>query len=91
MLWGNETISSPSMWDKIKPVLRERGLEIPRQKSNHPTYFICYPQKKSIEVSHDNKRKYGDRINGSSNKMQGMNKIWHDKQCNANILDMHWI
>jgi hypothetical protein len=43
----------------------------------------------SAEVSQDNKRKYGDRINGSSNRMQGINKIWHDKQYNANILDMH--
>jgi hypothetical protein len=31
----------------------------------------------------------GDKINGSSNKIQGMNKIRHDKQCNAHIPDMH--
>jgi hypothetical protein len=31
----------------------------------------------------------GDKITGSSNRMQGMNKIWHDKRCNANIPDMH--
>jgi hypothetical protein len=43
----------------------------------------------SAEVSQDNKRKNGDRINDSSNRMQGMNKIWHEKQCNANIPDMH--
>jgi hypothetical protein len=30
-----------------------------------------------------------DKINGSSNRMQGMNKMSHDKQCNANIPDMH--
>jgi len=48
------------------------------------------PKKISAEVSQDNKRKYGDRINGSSNRMQGMNKIRHDKQCNANILDLHY-
>jgi len=72
MLWGKETISSLSMWGKIKHVLRERGLEIPRQKSNRPTCFICHPKKISAEVSQDNKRKYGDRINGSSNRMQGM-------------------
>jgi hypothetical protein len=30
MLWGKETISSPGMWGKIKPDLKERGLEIPR-------------------------------------------------------------
>jgi hypothetical protein len=34
------------------------------------------------------REKYGDRINGSTNRMQCMNKIWHDKQCNANIPDM---
>jgi hypothetical protein len=35
------------------------------------------PKKKNISagVSQDNNRKYGDRINGSSNRMQGMNKI----------------
>jgi hypothetical protein len=33
------------------------------------------PKKISAEVSQDNKKKYGDRINGSSNRMQGMNKI----------------
>jgi hypothetical protein len=79
MLWGKETIYSPSMWGKIKPVLKERGLEIPRQKSSRSTYFICHPQKIFAEVSQDNKRKYGDRINGSLDRMQGMNKIWHDK------------
>jgi hypothetical protein len=31
----------------------------------------------------------GDKINGSSKKMQGMNKIWHNQLCNANIPDMH--
>jgi hypothetical protein len=34
------------------------------------------------------KENMGYKINGSSNRVQGMNKIWHDKQCNANILDM---
>jgi hypothetical protein len=63
------------MRGKIKPILRERGLEIPRQKSNRPTCFICHPKKKSAEVSQNKKRKYGDRINGSSNRIQGMNKI----------------
>jgi len=43
----------------------------------------------SAEVSQDNKGKYGDKINGFSNRMQGINKIWHDKKCNANIPDMH--
>jgi hypothetical protein len=36
--------------------------------------YLSYP-KISAEVSQDNKRKYGDRINGSSNGMQDMNKI----------------
>jgi hypothetical protein len=31
----------------------------------------------------------GDKISSSSNRMQDMNKIGQDKQCNANILDMH--
>jgi hypothetical protein len=31
----------------------------------------------------------GDKINGSSKKMQGMNKIWHNQLFNANIPDMH--
>jgi len=31
----------------------------------------------------------GDKINGSSNRMQDMNKIWQDKLCNANIPNMH--
>jgi hypothetical protein len=43
----------------------------------------------SADISQDNKRKYEDRINGSSNRMQGMNKIRHDKKCNAHIPDMH--
>jgi len=32
----------------------------------------------------------GDKINSSSNRMQGMNKICQDRQCNANIPDMHY-
>jgi len=32
-------------------------------------------KKKTSEASQDNNRKYGDRINGSSNIMKGMNKI----------------
>jgi hypothetical protein len=34
ILWEKETISSPSMWGKIKPVLRERSSELLRQKSS---------------------------------------------------------
>jgi hypothetical protein len=33
------------------------------------------PKNISAEASQDNKRKYGDKINSFSNKMQGMNKI----------------
>jgi hypothetical protein len=31
----------------------------------------------------------GDKIYGSTNKIQGMNKIWHNQLCNANIPDMY--
>jgi hypothetical protein len=68
----------------------ERGLEIPRQKSSCPTCFNCHPQKKYLQkflkITREN---MGDRINGSSNRMQSMNKIWHEKKCNANIPNMH--
>jgi hypothetical protein len=50
-------------------------LELPRQKSNRPTCFFCDPQIALAEAYQDKKRKYGDRINGSSNRMQGVNKI----------------
>jgi hypothetical protein len=53
----------------------ERGLEILRQKTAARPAFNCHPKKISVDVSQDNKRKYEDRINGSSNRMQGMNKI----------------
>jgi hypothetical protein len=49
MLWEKEKISSPSLWGKIKLVLMERGLEIPRQKSSRPMCFICHPQKKYLQ------------------------------------------
>jgi hypothetical protein len=60
---------------KINVDLRERGLELPRKKSSRPTCFFCHPQIRPTEVFQDNKRKYGDRINGSSNRILGMNKI----------------
>jgi hypothetical protein len=60
---------------KSKPDLRERCLELPRQKSSRPTCFFCHPLIVPAEVSQDEKRKYGDRINGFSNKMQGMKKV----------------
>jgi hypothetical protein len=47
------------------------------------------PKKKYLQkILKITREKYRKRINGSSNRMQGMNKIWHDKQCNANIPDM---
>jgi hypothetical protein len=50
---------------------------------------VILKKKITADVSQDNKRKYEDRINGSSNIMQDMNKIRHDKQCNAHIPNMH--
>jgi hypothetical protein len=46
-----------SMCGKIKPVLKERGSKLPRQKSNCPTWFFCHPQIVPTEVSQDNTRK----------------------------------
>jgi hypothetical protein len=63
------------MCGKIKPDLSERGLDIPRQKRNRLMCFFCYSQIILVDVSLDNKEKYGDKINGFSNRMQGMNKI----------------
>jgi hypothetical protein len=45
MLMEKEMTSSLSIYSKLKLVLRERGLEIPRQKSSRPTCFNCHPQK----------------------------------------------
>jgi hypothetical protein len=60
MLMEKEITSSHIMQDKIKPVLRERGLEILRQKSSRSACFNCHPKKKkSADLSQDNKRKYG--------------------------------
>jgi hypothetical protein len=76
MLMEKEITSSPRMYGKTKPVLRERGLEIPRQKSSRPTCFNCHPQKKYLQMFLKTIREnMGDRINASSNRMQGMNEI----------------
>jgi hypothetical protein len=48
-----------SMYGKSKPDLRERDLKIPRQKSGSLMCFFCHPQIVSVEVSQDNKKKYG--------------------------------
>jgi hypothetical protein len=53
------TQTPPSMYGKSKPDFRERGLEIPRQKSSSLLCFFCHPQIVPAEVSQDNKRKYG--------------------------------
>jgi hypothetical protein len=57
MLDDKETESKPSMCGKIKPVLKERGLESLKQKSSRPTYFFYHPQIVSAEVFQDNTRK----------------------------------
>jgi hypothetical protein len=55
-LWRKKIISSPSMSGKSKPNLRERGLELPRQKSNHLTCFFNHPQKMSAKVSRQHEK-----------------------------------
>jgi hypothetical protein len=49
----------PSICGKIKPVLRERGLEISRQKSSRTTCFFGHSQIVPVEVCQGNKKKYG--------------------------------
>jgi hypothetical protein len=38
------------MCGKIKHVLRERGSELPRQKSSRPTGFSCHPHQIPAEI-----------------------------------------
>jgi hypothetical protein len=45
------------MCGKIKPVLKERGSELPRQKNSRPMCFFCHPQIVPTEVSQDNTSK----------------------------------
>jgi hypothetical protein len=53
---GKETETKPSMCGKIKPVLKKRGSEIPRQKQP-PNVLFRHPQIVPAEVSQDNTRK----------------------------------
>jgi hypothetical protein len=54
----------------------KRGLEIQKQKAAVRHAFNCHSPKKYLEkflkITREN---MGDKINGSSNRMQGMNKI----------------
>jgi len=49
------------MSSKIKHVLKEKGSELPRQKSNHPTCFFCHPQIVPTKVSRENKICHGEQ------------------------------
>jgi hypothetical protein len=64
-LQGKETISNPSMWGKIKPVLRERGSELPRKKSSHPTCFFYHPHKIPAEI-----------FSRQQKKILGIKELW---------------
>jgi hypothetical protein len=50
ILYGKETISSPSMCGKIKPILKEKGSELSREKSSRPMCFFCHPHKVPAEI-----------------------------------------
>jgi hypothetical protein len=45
------------MYGKIKPVLKERGSKIPKQKDTHPTCLFYHPQKVHAEVSQEQQEK----------------------------------
>jgi len=45
------------MCGKIKPDLKEKGSELPRQKSNRLTCFFCHPQIVPTEVSLEQQEK----------------------------------
>jgi hypothetical protein len=50
MLKKNRKTTKTCLW-KIKPVLREKGLEIPRQKSSRLICFFCHHQIILADVS----------------------------------------
>jgi hypothetical protein len=51
MLMEKEMTSSPSIYGKIKPVFRKRGLEIPRQKKQPPDVLLTViPKKKYLQM-----------------------------------------
>jgi hypothetical protein len=45
------------MCGKIKPILDERGLELPRQKNSRPTCFFYHPQKAPAIVFQEQQEK----------------------------------
>jgi hypothetical protein len=49
--------NKPSMYSKIKPVLKEKCSEIPGQKGSCPTCLFCHPQKVPSEVSQEQQEK----------------------------------
>jgi hypothetical protein len=72
------TKTPPSMYGKSKLDLSERGLEIPKQKNTSLMCFSVIPKKYLQKFLKTTKENMGDRIDGSSTRMQSMNKIKHD-------------
>jgi len=78
------------MWGKIKPVLRERGFELPKQENSRPKCFFCHPHKLLAKIFlKANKRKYGNKTNMVP-RMQSICKdmTWRKKKYNASKLYM---
>jgi hypothetical protein len=78
------------MYGKSKPDLRERGLELPKQKSNRLTCFFCHSHQISAKnFPQDNNRKYWDKTNMVPKNAKHVNKYMIGKtQCNASKPDM---